>query len=365
MTPERHVDNFHNLKYSFFHARDLLRGAWGRLRYDHQPAETPLELGKIKRVVINRIDGKIGDTVCFAPFLRELGRHCPDLEIVILANEQMRAVYNQIPGNFRLVMCSKRPHGREVLNICKRIGECDFYVHLVVNLKSRELSFIHYLNPSWVATLDPNLKMDSLRLSRYTSPVKGRGLHITQILDCILSEGGITQIDHAYVRFFEREVAISKIQNTVGIVPYGASDNRRLSDESIKVIADRILRLPGVKAEIFAVPGDRSHLKDFLSSNYHDEPRIALAPLLLGMRDVFVHAASYRAIIGVDTGTAHVAASYDVPEFTIYSNDVVNFNRWHAVSDRATNAAYDCCALSAVDNERLGRDLDEFISKTF
>ena len=359
------VDTFLNIKHGLFHTRDLVRGAWGRLRYDHQPSDKPFELSSVKRAVINRIDGKIGDSVCFAPFLRELSRHCPDTEIVILANEAMRAVYNQIPGNFKLVMCSKRPHGREVLNICKRIGACDFYVHLVENLRSRELSFIHYLDPVWVATLDPNLKMDSLRLSRHISSVRGRGLHITQILNCILSEGGISDIDHSYVRFFEREVALSRIRNTVGIVPYGASDRRRLSDESLRVITDRILKLPGVNAEIFAAPGERSHLKDFLSANYRDEPRIALAPLLLGMRDVFVHAASYRAIIGVDTGTAHVAASYGVPAFTIYSNDIANFNRWHAVSDSAVNISYDCSTYYDIDNRKLDQDLGAFIEGNF
>ncbi|WP_406546671.1 glycosyltransferase family 9 protein [Succinimonas sp.] len=359
------MDTFINLKHGLFHARDLVRGAWGRLRYDHQPSEKPFELSSVKRAVINRIDGKIGDSVCFAPFLRELSKHCPDMEIVILANESMRAVYNQIPGNFKLVMCSKRPHGREVLNICKRIGACDFYVHLVENLRSRELSFIHYLDPIWVATLDPNLKMDSLRLSRHISSVRGRGLHITQILNCILSEGGISDIDHSYVRFFEREVTLSRIRNTVCIVPYGSNSKHRLSDESIKLMVDSILKIPGVAVEIFVVPGERSHVQDFIGRFYRETPRVSLAPLLLGMRDVFVQAASYRAIMGVDTGTAHIAASYGIPEFTMYPDNIACYNRWYAINDRATNILYDCVSLTTVDNMRLQRDVDSFIANNF
>ena len=73
--------------------------------------------------------------------------------------------------------------------------------------------------------------------------------------------------------------------------------------------------------------------------------------------------ASCKLMIGVDTGSAHVAACYSIPELTFYSNNMANYSRWYALSPVATNVILDNQFFGDMSTEELCRQVNLFLEK--
>ncbi len=352
-----------DFKHQFFRIRDSIRCWWGRLLFDHKATSSPFLVKELHRAVIHRIDGKLGDSVCFAPFIRELKKAAPNIEIVVIIQQHFKEIYEEIPGIDRIVVSSKRPKKDEIKKLAATIGSCDLYVHLFTDLRARDLYFTKYLNPKWVATLDSKLKMDSFSLSSYISDEANKGLHIIDILLKILEKGGISNFDRSYVKFFEKQVLKEQnVEDVVGLVPYGASYRRRLSDAAIIDIISCIYKRTPFIIELSVSPKDRVHISELIEKNFSDDKRIKLCENFSSIKDVYINTAKYKALIGMDTGTAHVMAAYGKPELTIYNGDMGNFNRWHADNPRAVNVMFDCQNLNDISIEKLHESLESFLN---
>ncbi len=153
--------------------RDAARHLLGRIRYDFRSSGEVFAVSSLRRAVIYRADGKIGDAICFLPFFRELKRFSPGCEILILSNPGTAEIYRSAPFIDRVIILPKKPRDRETDETARQIGKCDLYVHLFEQLKSRHLRLIRRLHPKWAATLDRSLRCDSLGLSRFTIPQEG------------------------------------------------------------------------------------------------------------------------------------------------------------------------------------------------
>lgn len=330
--------NIWSIKQILFRSRDSVRACIGHLMYDYQASDEKFSLNAVKRVLIHRLDGKIGDAVCFAFFFRELKKAAPNVEIVAVITETMFPVYKLIPGIDRIEILPRKVTHQELIKFAEKIGSVDLYIHLIEHLRPRDMYFIDILRPKWFASLDSSLKSCNLQMYRYESSVLGKGFHMTRLLGKILEEGGGQNIDYSYVHIAEEErnkfIAARK-NPVIGINPFGAGKGRRLSDDVIKDIINICLKHTSYDIEIISSPKERSHFADIIKNSFAENKRVELVPELSGILDIIGISASYTCIIGVDTGTAHCAAMYDIPQLVFYQFNVDNFNRWRAISPNA------------------------------
>lgn len=274
--------SFFELKKRFLQFRDSARHLIAKFRYDFGPSGEPFSALNLKRAVIYRADGKIGDAICFLPFIRELKRFSPGCEIVVLSNPGTAEIYHSAPFIDRTVILTKKPGNRETYQIAQQIGACDLYVHLFEKLKSRHLRLICRIHPKWVSTLDSSLRCDSLALHRCTVPEEGgekfaaddeklrNCLHITDLLFRILELGGIppSDIDRSYFRLFADRIPASGPRfaflgsekpdgKTLIFNPYGASSTKRLSDNCIISTLKILTTETSMHIVLWTGPGDR------------------------------------------------------------------------------------------------------------
>lgn len=267
------------------------------------------------------------------------------------------------------------------------------YVHLFEQLKSRHLRLIRRLHPKWAATLDRSLRCDSLGLSRFTIPQEGglwgsgdrsadgddssrECLHIIDLLFRILELGGIPagDIDRSYFHLFAGRIPASGPEfsflrspkpdtQTIIFNPYGASSSRRLSERCMIRILEMLLRETNVHIVLWAGPGDQEHSRRLLAEHFSAADRIAVTGPLSSVTDVIVAMASCDAMIGVDTGSAHVAACYNIPELTFYQQNRANFTRWHARSPRAINVILPTANFAEADPAAVTDAVQNFLAQ--
>lgn len=73
--------------------------------------------------------------------------------------------------------------------------------------------------------------------------------------------------------------------------------------------------------------------------------------------------ASCDALIGVDTGSAHVAACYGIPELTFYRQNMGSFTRWYAKSPSAVNVILKTENLPEADVSAVADAVHRFVEK--
>lgn len=380
--------SFHDIKKSFLLFKDSVRHFIGRSLYDFRASDEPFRVRELKRAVIYRADGKLGDAVCFIPFIRELKRFSPDCEIIVLSNRNTAEIYESADFIDKVTILPKKPKNSETDAYAEILGECDLYVHLFEKLKGRHLRLINRIRPKWVATLDSSLKCDNLKLYRHTASVDEAGLspeqaekclHITDLLFKILENGGISpqDIDRGYFRMFADRIPASvpafaflksgtsatAAEKTVIFNPYGASSSRRFTDDCIISVLKTLLGETDMHAVLWTGPGDREHGERLLSDNFGDCDRVSVTGSLNSAAEVICAMASCDAMIGVDTGSAHVAACFDIPELTFYGSNLANYSRWHAKAPKAVNVILKTANFAEADASVLTDAVHGFIGE--
>ena len=85
-----------SLKKALIRKKNDLRHFFNKLRYDYQATTEKPVISRMKHVVIHRLDGKIGDAVCYAPFIRELKKAAPESRITVLVTANIQPVYEAV-----------------------------------------------------------------------------------------------------------------------------------------------------------------------------------------------------------------------------------------------------------------------------
>lgn len=367
------VHFFHKWKITIKKFKLKIRSFRARLIYDHKPTTNlPFKLKEGQTVIIKRNDGKLGDFICFAPFFKELKRLCPGIRIIVLVNQSMYSLYKEIKEIDELVLvkvAGKKISKNDIFNACKGLGDCYLYIHLVTVLLNKDLWYTKYIKPQYVATVDPNLKMNNVSCCDYNNCGDVESKQITYILNNILKCGGLNKATFKYTRFFEEDVLeLQKSREygkVLGINPFGCSRHRHLSDAVIIYLINSALAKTTYDIELFVGPKLRKRIEMLLMESFSHNSRVRLAPVTESYKDVIVHVAAYSAFVGVDTATAHIAASYDIPQLCIYSNDLENFALWHVRSPISINIPivkpnmYDMYDIEAKDIER---ELSDFLN---
>lgn len=385
--------SFHNLKKALIHSKDSLRHLISRLRYDFETSEEKLNIKELKQAVIHRADGKLGDAICFMPFIRELKRFAPDCRIIILSNKNTAEIYQSADFIDEVILFPKKPKNNETDAFADRLKGTDLYIHLFDTLKGRHLRLISRMHPKWVATLDRSLKCDNLKIHQYTACIDDSGnsdekysdcLHMTDLLFKILENGGISPelINRGYCRLFADRIpgrgekyaflkspaAPDKIndvteEKTVIFNPFGASSSRRFSERIITEIIDMLLKLTSAHIVLWTGPGDREYGEKIIGNIFAGNSRVSTTGVLSSASEIIIAMASCDAMIGVDTGSAHAAACFDIPELTFYSSNMVNYSRWYARAPGAVNVILDTGHFGNADENAVSQAVKSFVQK--
>lgn len=377
--------SLHDLKKSILMLKDSVRHFISRSLYDFKSTDEPFSATGLKKAVIYRADGKLGDAVCFLPFIRELRRFSPDCEITVLSNGNTAQIYEAADFIDKVIIFPKKPKNRETDRFAESLRGCDLYVHLFEKLKGRHLRLINRIHPKWIATLDKSLKCDNLGIYEYTSSVDERGLtweqsekclHITDLLFRILEKGGIAPdvIDRSYFRMFADGIPAAGThytflkssennprEKTVIFNPYGASSSRRLTDGCIIDIVTELLNKTDMHVVLWVGPADRERGERLLADNFTNNARVSITGVLSSVREIITAMASCDAMIGVDTGSAHVAACFDIPELTFYGDNPANYSRWHAKAPKAVNVILKTANFAEAESSELTGAVRDFI----
>jgi ADP-heptose:LPS heptosyltransferase len=374
------------LKKTIIRKKNDIRHFFNKLRYDYQATTEKPVISKIQHIVIHRLDGKIGDAICYAPFIRELKKAIPKCIITVLVTSNIQPVYEAIEEINELKVLSKKPSSKEIDSIAGELGHCDLYIHLFEQLNGRDFRLINRLRPTWCATLDDGVKLDNIGVYRYTESTSStcntekssrKSLHFMELLFKILTECGVdnSSIDRSYMKLFNEDLQYAKEKypfmtdnsvNSKGIVifnPYGASSSRKLKDEAVIAILKILREKTSMQIVLWVTPKERVTVEQMIRKTFNENSGISFPKKTNNIKEVIVAMASCQLMIGVDTGSAHVAACYNIPALTFYSNNMANYSRWYALSPLATNVILNNQFYREMSTKDLCRHVNLFLEK--
>jgi heptosyltransferase-2 len=289
-------------------------------------------------VVRNRF---IGDTLLAIPFLRNLRRAFPEATIDVLVDPASGAVLAECPYKDELLTWRRPNRERGVVP--------DSLANIVANaarLKERSYDRAYVLKRSfssgllvWLAGIPHRIgsggRGRGLLLTR-TVPAE-RGRHEAEhFLDLLRSDG--IPVDDGHNENWASDAAIDRIcelladlpsgRRRVFLAPKASNVNREWPVERMAKVAERLIerhaceicfcgarRDIGVHRSIIATMAaeHRSHAHDFTLDLRLEETGAFLAKM-----DLY---------LGVDTGLAHLAASFGVPTVVLFGPS--DPNQWH------------------------------------
>jgi ADP-heptose:LPS heptosyltransferase len=329
----------------FQRARDDLRQAVSQkvldrsLRQDGPFSDT---------VLFIRWDAKLGDTVVLSWALRELKAHRPDLSIALITGAAYTSLYRDAYQIDQVFEAPKRMGWGLLARIAKQLGRPRYVVHLSERMKARDMFFLRCLRPAQVIGLDDSLDLVNVKLGATT-----RGMHFSEKLCGWLESINVpTEKRHYWIPTQKQSHSLSVDQDQspdqplaklklggrklIGVCPFGASRQRRFSDEALLVLLREVLVLKDCAVFLFITHEQREPMAAFLRQNslekdVYFDPTTDLVTLFDQVRGC-------DAVVSVDTGIVHVASGLSKPLLAIYNPDGLgeeNFACWQPNSDQA------------------------------
>jgi len=293
-------------------------------------------------VLFIRWDAKLGDTVVLSWVLRELKTHRPDLSIALITGSAFTSLYRDVYKLDQVFEAPKRLGWSVLARIAKQLQRPRYVVHLSERMKARDMFFLRCLRPSQVVGLDDALALVNVKLGAQT-----RGLHFSEKLCVWLKSLNVPtnhreywipthQTDLARFKASGRGIDKASGRPLIGLCPFGASRQRRFSEQMLLVLMREILTINHGAIFLFITGEQREEMAAFLKKNGLDkdvyfDPTADLVTLFDQVR-------ACDAVVSVDTGIVHVAAGLRKPLLAIYNPDEPggnNFACWHPNSDKA------------------------------
>jgi ADP-heptose:LPS heptosyltransferase len=335
----------------FQRARDDLRQAVSQKVLDRSLSQDgPFS----NRVLFIRWDAKLGDTVVLSWALRELKAHRPDLSIALITGAAYTSLYRDAYQIDQVFEAPKRMGWVRLFRIARQLRRPRYVVHLSERMKARDMFFLRCLRPAQVIGLDDSLDLVNVKLG-----VATRSMHFSEKLCGWLESINVPTDKRQYwiptqnqshflaqnqdqkrdqrqdqAPFLDKfKVAGRKL---IGLCPFGASRQRRFSDEALWVLLREVLAIKDCAVFLFITHEQREPMAAFLRQNslekdVYFDPTTDLVALFDQVRGC-------DAVVSVDTGIVHVASGLNKPLLAIYNPDgpgEENFACWHPNSDQA------------------------------
>ena len=124
-----------------------------------------------------------------------------------------------------------------------------------------------------------------------------------------------------------------------------------------------LLKLTSAHIVLWTGPGDREYGEKIIGNIFAGNSRVSTTGVLSSASEIIIAMASCDAMIGVDTGSAHAAACFDIPELNFYSSNMVNYSRWYARAPGAVNVILDTGHFGNADENAVSQAVKSFVQK--
>lgn len=396
------------LKHVFFNLRDNLRFNWAKHKFGFIPegTEADFRFAELKKVVVLKLDGKLGDTEVMTHFYSAMRKAQPRLFLCVVCPQHLVPIYKDILGFDLVLTSSRKPKEDEIKKLCAQILNADprsTNVDLVVTteprFRPRDFIFDYYLKPRYVAGCDVRLKGSSINLFLFDPD---RDTQRVSACFCdLMDKGGLSYEPIAYVPFVTEESlakARSSIQKDlglelagnatsaeqqkplslplslplpllIGINPCGAPSARRFTVEMVCSIMQHLHQQRPETRFVLLLPESMADFRNGLVSAWESAGGNTNEVLLLPEKSSIMDFASYihllDGLITVDTAAVHLACASKVPQLAFYLGDehTVEDKRWAPVSPVAQVVQPHVDILSDVSSESVLPVCSEFVSK--
>jgi len=205
-------------------------------------------------------------------------------------------------------------------------------------MKARDLLFLRWLKPQYVVGLDDDLSIVNIKLGCAT-----RLSHFSEKLSPWLSSIGVNTSNRTYWLPNDPKLGQSvrgdwPSDGVIGLCPFGASSQRRLSLERITQIVCWLIEHTSAHVLLFVQPNQINRLRWQLESRGCGH-RILFRPTHdIGELIELVRACS--AMVSVDTALVHLAVGLNKPLLAIYNpaaSPNINYCWWHPNAQNAVS----------------------------
>ena len=342
-----------------------LRFTIARLRFDYEATRVEsFDFQSLRHVVINKPDGKLGDTEVMSFFIEALKRYCPSLKISVICPEFIASVYKDVLKVTHVEISPKRPKFREIDAMAaslEKIGPCDLLISTEMVSRPRDLYLCHKLKPQIFAGFDSRVKAIAINLFE-----RNKDRHISLFFDDLLQMGGIHADNCAYQPLFtkddeERVEGYFEGKKTIGLIPFGAARDKRLKEDTITKLCQYLEE----HTDAFIVPlltKDEMETKNLLLSR-QEQARYLFLPDL-SIREFAAAVAHLSALLSVDTAGVHLAVASHIPLLSLNQGFGDEPKRWlPGPFARAYTVplAYEGKLISDLDFAIIKDDLENFL----
>lgn len=410
------------LKHVFFNLRDNLRFNWAKHKFGFIPegTEADFRFAELKKVVVLKLDGKLGDTEVMTHFYSAMRKAQPRLFLCVVCPQHLAPIYKDILGFDLVLTSSRKPKEDEIKKLCAQIlnaedettprsAGVDLVVTTEPHFRPRDFIFDYYLKPRYVAGCDVRLKGSSINLFLFDPDHDARP--ISSCFCELMDKGALNHGEVAYQPLVTPEAianAQAYVQSSLeqqqqgvsandnadadtdvvvkaerkdegksqsakkplllGINPCGAASSRCMKPAMVGKIIDRLveqhqgqqmqfmLLLPESKADFVAAVINQVQHKD-------QAAQILRLPENTSVIDfaAFIHILD--GLITVDTAAVHMACASEVPQLAFYCRDPlgVNENRWGPIGAKATLKLLDVERIEDIDEATLLESCSEFV----
>ena len=324
-------------------ARDYIRRKVSLFFYDRirQPTATVR-----KQIVFVRWDAKLGDTIVTSWLFREIRKHDPSLQLVVIAPESFKSMFLNDMGADRVIVSPKRVKFADIRRIAKAVGPAEYVMHMAEHLKPKDVYLLSKLDSNYVVGLDDEVKGINIKAGART-----QNQHFADKVAVLMNHMGINDFDQSYIVPFDsiaqaRTDAWWPDRPVIAFNPIGRGHARQFSLKTATAVLEHILNATKADVLILIDPARRAFAES-IKQQVSQSHRVMLAPAdksahTLG--DLFSCVRRSQAMVSVDTATVHIATGLGKPVFGFYNpqqNDQdFSFVNWsphceHSVSQLA------------------------------
>ncbi|KLN65562.1 glycosyltransferase family 9 protein [Vibrio sp. VPAP30] len=314
--------------------RDVVRRHLGVLLFDRK-RKSAFDPKQAQSILFIRNDAKLGDAIVSSGVINKIRKYRPDIKITVLTTPSMEPLFKQHFSVDQVVPLSKRPSYSEIRAVCQQLGTVDVVASLNLDMKMKDIYLLNKLDSKLIVGVDSLLKLVDINISADI-----QGLHYAEKFDYVTKLLGISEPAERYqvpvlsesVAKIENFIAANGINDYVLLNPFGSGNERKLSRESIKAIADAVFSLDeSLKVVVLTAPDTTEQFQSMkLTSD-----RVVHFTDSQSIYDAIAAVFKAKLVISVDTSIVHIASGLLKPQVAIYSDDAVNFSNWHPNSDIA------------------------------
>jgi ADP-heptose:LPS heptosyltransferase len=277
----------------------------------------------------------IGDTVMYIPALNILKKNYPNAKITLVCGGIVKSILisQSLVDDFIVVNCPWiSPFDKSVKNIVnffsslKIVNKKRYDIAIDFRGDWRNIFYMNFINSTRKISFDFSggtyMLTDPISVERNIEHLIDETIELLTRIDCVIEDSDkypkleLTVDDKAYLENFEKEFDLAE-KVVVGIHPGASLEERKWKDEKY---AETIIRLTKDIKNIFFIlfegPNEHESIERIIGCFVNE--RVDYLVINKSIREYLVLLNSCKLIICNDSGAAHLAAAFNIPEIVIF-----------------------------------------------